>query len=144
MKGRSIVSHLCMSSACLSAQRLLRAVLPHAGHPRLNPTSRHRPAGSVKGRHNSSNAGRSRLGKMFLAPKDLAFIGCNLELTVPHATHLHAAKLSASRTEVLSILVLAAALSVLTKVSSSSAWWQLALAAWGWLELLFYSLQLVR
>ena len=81
---------------------------------------------------------------MFLAPKDLAFIGCNLELTVPHAAHLQAAKLSASRTEVLSILVLAAALSVLTKVSSSSVWWQLALAAWGWLELIFYSLQLVR
>ncbi len=100
----------------------------------------------LAGRRTSSTLARAgfRPGRMFLAPRDLTFLGSTLELTVPHATHLHASKLAASRAEVLSIFVLAAALSALTKVSSASAWWQLALAAWGWLELIFYAIQLVR
>lgn len=106
----------------------------------------HQPNRKLQGRRTSfapSLLGLSS-GRMFLAPKDLTFLGSTLELTVPHATHLHAAKLAASRAEVLSIFVLAAALSALTRISSASAWWQLAVAAWGWLELIFYSIQLIR
>ncbi|KAK9862700.1 hypothetical protein WJX84_006358 [Apatococcus fuscideae] len=57
------------------------------------------------------------------------------------AAYLLSARLAGSVAEAFPVILLAAALS---RLSSGTAWWQSALAVWGWLELLFYSVQLVR
>ena len=51
---------------------------------------------------------------------------------------------SVTATDTILISALAVALSAVTRVASRGSWWYKGAACWGWLELFFFTVQLIR